>query len=721
MALIGNNANTLLNGLSAFWHRLFRDIGDVQATYEGTEVLLGQTYLDLLSTVLNTSVIETPLFRKEFYHLFTVREDQLVYHEQGVQLGPLPEKTFYNNLGPDRYVFKNDTYFDSIPQLQDTIFSPAAALEAGTDFGVAGGEIQFFVDPTNPALPGFAKRRVVVGIGGKFSSLSTLDWVAAGVKKGDTLYFSEGTDVGIGSTLAAQDTARSATIVHVTTQFISVSIDTPFPTFPAGAEPAGFSWRVMRLRDDGVYNPGLPRSPAGTAPFTDGQISRVSAGGKLTNIVTLEVNEISFWAVDAQADDLALYNTYGYFFTNPHLSTEAYRSLVRGLMQLYILGPALARLESALNLTAGLPTIREEGEILTGYASGVVTTGITGSLLAGDIFQVPLATFSVASLGGYIKITGSNFASNIGEFNIIQYISPTQVKLKPVAPFTLDTMLAWTYTDTNKQVVSTNRNIYEYPLDTPMRTDVKDPASIGVLTFKAFETLTTAIVVTDYIQDPEWWHHITIPQSLLPDAPGSRRVVTPQLYPNVLGPAGNGYIGDPGFYIGQDEDGHVAVTNYRHNAAFILMDRFMKIHMFAVIVDASISLTSILVTDLQKIMREVKPVHTALYFQPVTTFVDVINLTDDAFTVGLVRRQIDEILALKNDLLIGSPWVVGDSWKFANPVGGALTLNPGIGGIYAAIGGADPSIQPLDPTNIPPGGNPDLGWFDRALYVYMHP
>src|SRR4051812_24194504 len=118
MALIGNNADTLLHGLSGFWHRFFRDLGDMQRTYEGTEILLGQVYLNLMSDVLNTSIVEAPLFRKEFYKLITVREDQLVFKEQGTAVSVPPVPEFYGNPGTDRYVFAGDTFYGTIPVMQ---------------------------------------------------------------------------------------------------------------------------------------------------------------------------------------------------------------------------------------------------------------------------------------------------------------------------------------------------------------------------------------------------------------------------------------------------------------------------------------------------------------------------------------------------------------------------------------------------------------------------
>jgi len=630
MALIGNNVNTLFDGLSAFWHRFFRDVQDIKATYEGTEILLGQVYLNLLSDVLNTDIVEAPLFRKEYYKLITIRADQIRFFEHGVNLAPPGIPQFYAGPNGDRYVFTSPTLFGAVPHLQNVIFSPTAALDEGPDYKTAGHELQFLEDPTSPVLPGYAQRQVTVAIGGKFTSPSEANWLLSGADKGDTLYFSETIDLGtvppldqtlpaFATWLALQGGTRSATIVYLTKDAISVSSDTPLPTFPVGVVPAGFSWRVIRRRDDGTYNTDLPRNSG----LTDGQLNYAK---------TLEVAEMSLWAVDALVDDQVLYKVYGQFFTTPQASTEMYRALIRGLMQLYILGPVMARLESALNLTAGLPTIIEEDEVLQLYDSGIVASGTTGVMLASDIFEIPLAIFTPSSVGGFMKITASDFAENIGTFNIISYISPTKVILKAFAPFVPDAGIGWAYAPNNAQFVTTSKHAYEFPLETPMRADVKDPANFNVLTFRAFESLSAAIVVTDYIQDPEWWHNILIPNELMPDVSTARRVVTPLLYPNIIGPIGDAYIGDPGYYIGVDEDLHAVATPYRHRASFIYMDRFLKTHMFSVIVDHSVQLTGVLVSDLTKIIRDVKPVHTALYFRPLATSEERIAVTDTLVT-----------------------------------------------------------------------------------------
>jgi hypothetical protein len=136
------------------------------------------------------------------------------------------------------------------------------------------------------------------------------------------------------------------------------------------------------------------------------------------------------------------------------------------------------------------------------------------------------------------------------------------------------------------------------------------------------------------------------------------------------------------------------------------------------------------VSDLQKILKDVKPVHTALYFRPLTSFNDVIDITD-IFTAKMLRRRLERLGIIDNQWTIGSSWNIGDTWEFSGAVGGAVTVNPGPTGMFVAIGGADPLINPADPTNIPPATDPpylddlayptDCHWIDRPLYVYMHP
>lgn len=492
MATIGNNADTLLQGLSDFWLRYFRDLGDLQAAYEGMEILLGQSYLDLCSAVLNQSIRDVPLFNKDFYQLIRVREDQLAYRDTGSSTGWA--------LTTERY--------GSVPLLQNKVYEPTAALEVGLDYLVNDGELVFLTDPTQPPVQGYAQRPVEVLCGGFFEAEGVDDWATLGVHKGDTL-----------EVMVLGQAARRLTIVHVKNGRLALSVDTPAPTVPAGAPTPSYSWKVLRTRTDGVPVTGLPED----ASFT----------GSFTQPGPLQVYEVALWAVDAQVDDEELHRTFGHLFGGPRVSTESYRTFIRGLMQLYTLGPAVDRIESALNVSAGFEVVRDDGEVLQTYE------------LSGDV-----------------------------------------------------------------QRVQTDRNTYEYAADIPLRTDVKDTAQWGQLTFRAFEPLTLAIQVVDHIKDSTWWHGIVIPAELMPGADELARTAHNKVVPMQYGPDAGWRYGDlNAVYIADSQRVH------RYAAAFELMDGYLKHHMFCVRISSVVD--NALVEDLKKILREQKPAHTTVFFQQV--------------------------------------------------------------------------------------------------------
>ena len=50
---IGDKHSVLLQGLSGFWLRFFKDVKDLEAYYQASEVYLGQVYLDTMAAILN--------------------------------------------------------------------------------------------------------------------------------------------------------------------------------------------------------------------------------------------------------------------------------------------------------------------------------------------------------------------------------------------------------------------------------------------------------------------------------------------------------------------------------------------------------------------------------------------------------------------------------------------------------------------------------------------
>jgi hypothetical protein len=677
MSIIGNNSDTLLHTLSDFWLRYFRDIKDIQALYEGTEILLGQTYLNLLSDVLNTSLVETPLFQKEYFKLLTIREDQLVFRDTG-------------NALEARYVFQpNGDPIVRIPQLQNTIFNPTAALEEGLDYSLADGTIQFFTNPTAPVPPGYAYRDVEVPVAGTFECSAVADWLAAGVRNGDRLVASPRDNV----TVSGAVSANTYTIQHVTAGKLYISSSTPIP----GIIEAGYSWKIERTLVDGSPKVGLPSSATTNGIFRADKVLREL--------------ELSLWAVDVQVDTRALYKTYGHLFSDKRVSSEAYRAFLRGVMQLYVLGPAIDRIESALNVVANFAVVQDDDEILMGYDSGVVADGLDGQISIPDTFTSATASFGATDIGGYIEIKTATNAANLGVHQIITVIDAHTVKLTSTATLVAETGLSWELSPTNLQTVTTDRNTYSYPRKVPMREDVVDSANIGGLTFRAFETLTRAVVVTDYIKDPKWWHNIVIPQAMLPDAPPDRRAVTPSLFPNSIGPAGNANIGDAGFYIGADEYGQVVPSPFRHMAAFILMDTFLKMHTFVVKIDPSVDVSGVLIADMQSMLKELKPAHSQIYFQPLTSFQDIVSVVE-AFAIKARLLLNDQLVEIDNKYRIGSTFPIGYGFKYSASFGGTYTTGLTADYTKLVIGGQDPSVL-TEPA--------DTNYIDRPLYVYMHP
>ena len=102
---------SFLHGLSDLWLRFFKDKDMLQAIYRGTEILIGQAYLDLVSEVLNTSMREVPVFNKEFFKLLLIREDGVVFDEGA-------------NPDANRNVFEMLDALTNVQMLQNKVFDP---------------------------------------------------------------------------------------------------------------------------------------------------------------------------------------------------------------------------------------------------------------------------------------------------------------------------------------------------------------------------------------------------------------------------------------------------------------------------------------------------------------------------------------------------------------------------------------------------------------------
>jgi hypothetical protein len=650
MPAIGYPYN-LLSGLSDFWTRFFADADQLEALYQGSAILLGQAYLDYLSTVLGVSLKDALALDRVLYQMLAIREDEIAFVE--------------GDTTPDnRWAYVLPAPVISFASIDNQVVEPTASLEPNLDYELVNNTIMFHVDPTNPSgtgipLPGYARRSINIDVGGFFNDATVADWVAANVRKGDTLRL-----LNIG-TNGAQRKLADYPIVVVRTPGIYVSAATPFPgpassvayvviRVPFNAVVSSESFTIVsnqatvahtRLDQGSVriyakgplganvvegvdysinYEAGiifqlttwqsLP-GPFGVdytwqeevLPASGSSPRSATTGVILTSTTTTSVIQIAAWAPDTLVDRMTLANNFGAFINRLEPSSEAYRAFLQGIFQLYILGPVLARIESALNVVLSLPVIRNDGEI---YQSTD-----TSDPIVDRIFTTLPATGQTAT--------------------------------------------------------------YAFPKGTPLRADLV----VGYV-FESFEVLTTAVTVTDYVQTPSWWYGQVIPVQLFSEVNGAvppidRRTASPFYVHHVINPADGACIGDPGLVIGGDEDGFLPAPGhpiFRHRLAFVLMDRYLKFHTFSVTFDAG-ALSAVegsafaqSLDDLNNLVLSARPAHTYPFTTPGTFLTDSIEIDEDdlsfAHLVGSGVFGPDEVIFTDNPPTIGGVWNVGDYFHY---------------------------------------------------------
>lgn len=343
------------------------------------------------------------------------------------------------------------------------------------------------------------------------------------------------------------------------------------------------------------------------------ELTAVRTTGVLTTSpTTLPVREVALWAPDAKVDKYHLYNNYGQYINRFAPSSETYRSFIRGIFQLYVLGPTMQHIEAALNVIAGLPVARDDGEYLLAY----------------DAISDPT--------------------------------------LKQVTTQRID---GTEYT-------------YKFDVHVPVRTDIVN-WTIGdaQITFEAFEPLTTMFSVTDYVQDPTWWESIIIPQALLPEESSERRTTLPLLYENKLGAIDDPHIGDPGFFVGADDEGVVppfigTTPAKRRKMANVVMNTFLKQHMFFVSFDPSITeiVTPDFVQDLRELVLIAKPGYCLAYIEPASNFIDTLVMLDPPVQIDVTWDETDAIIIGNSLHLESGTWPIGRVFHQGSIVAGATLL-----------------------------------------------
>lgn len=383
----------------------------------------------------------------------------------------------------------------------------------------------------------------------------------------------------------------------------------------------GNNYVCVTANADAVFTPG--NWTLYTAPFTFNQIH--------------DVKEIAMWGSEVLIDLQTLYTNFGYLLGYERPSSEQYRAFLQGVAQLFVIGPALARFESALNVTCNLPVVRDDGEVLQNYSNGIWASGNDGQILdategrngtlvtsssqfssptanffpsdAGAVIRVKLGNsfasytitavlsataatvtpvppdsssviwgyshvafdrvfrstsyaFSADDLDAILEISGATNAANNGRFRIASVENATTVILDSQFNLQDETSLDWRLSRSGVQTVTTSRTTYELPFQVKIKPAIAQSSNWNVLKFQAFDPLTDAFVVADYVQDPTWWHDTEIPKELLSFSSGSeaRRRVSSLLVEHRVNPFDNAAVGDIGLAAGVDDEGRPGIS-----------------------------------------------------------------------------------------------------------------------------------------------------------------
>jgi hypothetical protein len=216
---------------------------------------------------------------------------------------------------------------------------------------------------------------------------------------------------------------------------------------------------------------------------------------------------------------------------------------------------------------------------------------------------------------------------------------------------------------------------YTYPFNIPIRADLEDPSNYNKLSFEAFEILTTAFTVTDYVEDPEWWNNKYIPSILWPNSGPERRFATTRLYASIIDPEDSACIDDPGLFLDADDTGMVLtptdglgsteVSIFRHGAAFCLMDQYLKFHMFFISIDSNVEMTQEFQDDLANIVLIIKPSYTYPYVESGDVFIDSQQLWDTlSLDFGYDFSGLDGIQFTDCGLRLDQPYSLDDFYRY---------------------------------------------------------
>jgi hypothetical protein len=137
MSKPGSKDGSLVNTLSSFWRRQFKDEGHLEGIYKAVEILLGQVYREMLENAQALSLEATPVFGRDYW-----REIFLVEAELDIRISG----------AVTQWAFPLDDDIVSFKYLQDRVTTPTRIFEEGKDFTVqrVDGQPEIVFTSENP-------------------------------------------------------------------------------------------------------------------------------------------------------------------------------------------------------------------------------------------------------------------------------------------------------------------------------------------------------------------------------------------------------------------------------------------------------------------------------------------------------------------------------------------------------------------------------------------
>lgn len=622
MAIIEKNSpSVIFMGMSSFWTAFFKDSSTLEGLYNATSSLLGERYLNLMEVFLNASLKETPLFNKEDWKLLILSSNELTfdptiysYAETNAVNGKL---TFTSRLEGSSY----DNHFIQVSDLQ-TLNAVEKDLYVTSGiynkFFITGIENHrsnwiFVVQNDAPVVDAVSlvnKRVITSKPISSYVVSSDIEITFFRENQEHTVTLLSSTTTGNTSlgqlVVNLQDAIDASTLTGVTVnsfgdylifevtegtlqlydaneaaeEIYLIAFPFDITAFVPPGRESEFIWyqtNSLTLRTEGY-------SPAGSEyrfAIEDNLVDCKYIYNSLFN-PTVALEPVRHFRIGK-----FLEKNYIYFLDNPFaLTNVAFRDLGSiKEMALWMSDISYDRLNLFLNYGYQINVYEESSESYRNFLQGV---------------------FFYFTHGPQVKRVAS-------ALNIIAGI--------PVVSSDDEIVLS-VQTTVSNHVIKTDQNTYTLPLACTPSVTVGDQ-------LKAFDCVTDVFLVEDYINNPNWFDNIIIPEMLMPGTKYYHRWSVPHLHiPN---------IGDLGFVVGElSTDGAVVTTD---------RIRGQGVNSFRLIGDANFSIE----------LDSTGVIHTVTITEAITA--DNNSLDDLIFDFKTALKQIKGIKVKgsgPNDFVLGS-------------------------------------------------------------------